>query len=76
MVVQELQSACDLDLGILHFEFLQDSHHFLSVVLVQLILQFWNVRDDSTFKEIAVILRTTTTKTKMFQIREARRERM
>lgn len=67
MVVQELQSACYLDLWVLHFEFLQNGHHFLSVVLIQLVLELWNVGDDSTLKEIAVIL---TTKTTMITIRE------
>jgi len=57
MVVQELESACDLDLRVLHFEFLKHCHHFLSVILVELVFELRNVGDDCTLKEIAVVLR-------------------
>jgi hypothetical protein len=58
VVVQELQSTCDLDLRVFHFEFLKHCHHLLSVMLIELVLELRNVRDDCAFKEIAVILRT------------------
>lgn len=55
MIIQELQSACNLNLRVFHFEFLKNCHHFLGVVLIELVLELRNVRDDCTLKEIAVV---------------------